>query len=167
MSSRKFILLLAVLLAAVQPARSEVSVGDLLPEFAGREMEGVLPETAGRVLLVDFWASWCSPCHASFPALAGIHADFRDRGVVLVGVSVDRKAADYARFLQRHRPPFATLRDAAQKFVAAVQVPAMPTSLIVGRDRRVRAVVAGYHGEETEQKIRTALAAALAEEPKT
>jgi thiol-disulfide isomerase/thioredoxin len=159
------LLLLAGLLLAGLTSRlpAQPGVGDLLPDWAGLGLEGSLPETGGRVLLVDFWASWCAPCQASFPDLADIHRDYAARGVTLVAVSVDKSARAYEAFVKKHAPPFATARDARQEYVAAVGVPAMPTSVVVGRDRRIRAVFPGYHGEKTGAALRAALEAALTE----
>jgi len=157
-------LLVGLLLAGrACPLPAQPGVGDLLPDWTGRGLEGVPPETSGRVLLVDFWASWCAPCQESFPDLAGIHRDFGPRGVTLVAISVDKEARAYAAFLKKLAPPFATVRDARQEYVAAVGVPAMPTTLVVGRDRKIRAVFPGYHGEKTGMALRAALEAALAE----
>jgi thiol-disulfide isomerase/thioredoxin len=147
--------------ACLLPAQP--GVGDPLPDWAGAGLEGSLPDTGGRVLLVDFWASWCAPCKESFPDLAGIHRDFTGRGVTLVAISVDKNPRDYAAFLKKYAPPFATVRDTRQEYVAAVGVPAMPTTVVVGRDRKIRAIFPGYHGEKTGTALRAALEAALAE----
>ena len=167
MSSRKHLcsfLLAGLLLAgSACPLLAQPGVGDSLPAWAGHGLEGSVPEPGGRVLLVDFWASWCAPCQASFPDLAGIHRDFSPRGVTLVAISVDRDARAYAAFLKKHAPPFVTVRDARQQYVEAVGVPVMPTTLVVGRDGKIRAVFPGYHGEKTGLALRAALEAALAE----
>ncbi|HLP03707.1 MAG TPA: TlpA disulfide reductase family protein [Opitutaceae bacterium] len=168
MLSRKLSVLLAaglLLGVASAPARAELACGAAFPSLAEAQLEGTLPDTKGQVVLVDFWASWCAPCKASFPALGQLHADYGARGVTILGVSEDDKAKDYAAFLKKYAPPFATVRDAAHKLAGAVKVPAMPTSVVVGRDGRVRAIFSGYHGEETEKSIRAALDQALAESP--
>lgn len=167
MSSLKTLRLLlltgGLLTVATAALPAQPVVGDPLPDWAGRGLEGALPETGGRVLLVDFWASWCAPCEASFPDLAAIHRDYAARGVTLVAISVDKNARAYGVFLKKHAPPFATVRDSRQEYVASVGVPVMPTSVVVGRDRKIRAVFAGYHGEKTGAALRAALEAALAE----
>ncbi|HEY8995863.1 MAG TPA: TlpA disulfide reductase family protein [Lacunisphaera sp.] len=167
MSSHKqksLLFVAGLLLAAFTgPLKAQPGVGDPLPDWGGLGLEGALPETGGRVLLVDFWASWCAPCQASFPDLAGIHRDYAARGVTLVAISVDRNVRAYEAFLKKHTPPFATVRDARQSYVEAVGVPAMPTSVVVGRDRKIRAVFSGYHGEKTGAALRAALDAALNE----
>ena len=162
-SFHPFLLAGLVLAGCACPVLAQPGVGESLPAWAGRGLEGALPETGGRVLLVDFWASWCAPCAESFPDLAGIHRDFSPRGVTLMAISVDKEPRAYAAFLKKFSPPFATVRDARQEYVAAVGVPAMPTTLVVGRDGKIRAVFPGYHGEKTGTALRAALEAALAE----
>ncbi len=170
MSSLKPIRLLVLagwLLAMLPiPGSAAAREGDPLPSWEEAGLEGHLPDTNGRVLLVDFWASWCAPCKESFPDLAAIHRDYAARGVTVVAVSVDKNARAYEAFLKKYAPPFATVRDVRQEFVTAVGVPAMPTSLVVGRDGRVRAIFAGYHGEKTRAALRAALDAALTEDSK-
>lgn len=166
MSLRKLVILFAaglLLGLAFSTARAELARGASFPSLADAQLEGALPATQGRVVLVDFWASWCAPCKASFPALGQLHADYSARGVTIVGVSEDDKAKDYEAFLKKYAPPFATVRDAVHKLAGAVKVPAMPTSVVIGRDGRVRAIFTGYHGEETEKSIRAALDQALTE----
>jgi thiol-disulfide isomerase/thioredoxin len=152
-----------LLLGALLPLRAELAVGDLFPGLEGMSLAGKMPATEGQVLLVDFWASWCTPCKASFPALKQLHAWYAQRGVIVLAVSVDENAKDYDDFLKKQTPPFSVVRDAQQKLVALVQVPVMPTSFVVGRDGRIRAILAGYHGKETDKALRIALNTTLAE----
>jgi thiol-disulfide isomerase/thioredoxin len=154
-------LLAAVLLFAT--ARAEIKVGDTFPVLASAGLVGgEVPDTKDKILIVDFWASWCAPCKAAFPALAKINADYAARGVILVGVSVDEKAAAYAAFVKKMAPPFLTLHDVAQKLVRTVAVPAMPTTYLIGRDGKVRFIHAGYQGESTDKILRTQIDKLLA-----
>ena len=154
----------AAALAALAPAApARVAPGAALPPLAAAGLDGTLPDTAGKVVLLDFWASWCAPCKASFPVYAQLDAAYRSRGLVIVAVSVDESAPAYASFVARQRPPFATLRDARQRLVAAVQVPTMPTSYLVDRAGRVRFVHPGFHGAPTERELRREIEALLGE----
>ncbi len=157
----------AVGLCLATGLRAEIKTGDVFPAFADAGVVnlagGEVPVPAGKVVLVDFWASWCAPCKASFPALARIHADYAARGVVVVAVSIDEKPAAATAFWKKMAPPFAALHDRQQKLVKQVVVPAMPTSYLVGRDGRVRLVHQGYHGDATDRELRKAIDAALAE----
>jgi peroxiredoxin len=85
--------------------------------------------------------------------------------LVFVAVSVDEKPSAYEAFLKKQRPSFVTLLDAKKQLVAAVQVPAMPTSYVLGRDGRVRFIHVGYHGAATEKEMRAQLETLLAEKP--
>ncbi|MSU52965.1 MAG: TlpA family protein disulfide reductase [Opitutaceae bacterium] len=143
-------------------ARAEIKVGGVFPALASVGLVGEVPDTKDKILVVDFWASWCAPCKAAFPALGKINADYAARGVVLVGISVDEKPAAYADFVKKMAPTFLTLHDASQKLVRAVAVPAMPTTYLIGRDGKVRFIHAGYQGESTDRILRTQIDKLLA-----
>ena len=169
MSTRPFrpklsaVLAVACGLLVAPEAWAKVGPGDAFPPLAAAGLEGDLPATAGQVVLVDFWASWCAPCKASFPAYARLQGDYGGRGLVIVAVSVDQDAPAYARFVRQLQPPFPTVRDAGQKLVSTVDVPAMPSSYLVGRDGKVRFVHAGFYGERTERELRQEIDSLLAE----
>jgi thiol-disulfide isomerase/thioredoxin len=149
---------------ALASARAELKPGDVFPSLANAQLAGgTVPATNGKIVVVDFWASWCGPCKASFPALSRIAADYAGREVVLVGVSVDEKPDDYTRFMKRFAPSFPALHDARQNLVRAVQVPTMPTTYIIDRKGRVRSVHTGFHGAASDRRLRTEIDALLAE----
>lgn len=139
------------LLAAVVSA---AEIGDALPDWAAHELEGEVPDLAGKVVMIDIWASWCAPCKASFPAYGELQQEWADQGFVIVAVSVDRKAKDYTKFLNQNQPGFVTVRDVNQSLVATLEPPATPTSFIYGRDGKLRAVHEGYRGKSTIETVR-------------
>ena len=160
------ILLVALAVTGIPRARAEIKVGDLFPDLRSVSLDGgVVPDTKGRVTLVDFWASWCAPCKASFPAFARLNTAYANRGLVIVAVSVDEAKPAYQAFVKRWHPPFPALLDEGQKLVTAVKVPTMPTSYLIGRDGRVRFVHSGFHGSETEELLRRHIDAVLGEQP--
>ena len=118
------VLLAALALAAA--ARAEIKVGGVFPSLASVGLIGEVPDTKDKILVVDFWASWCAPCKAAFPALGKINADYAARGVVLVGISVDEKPAAYADFVKKMAPTFLTLHDASQTWCGPWRCPRCP-----------------------------------------
>lgn len=152
---------------ACAPARAEIKVGEKFPALGSAEATLLagdkLPDLGGKVVLVDFWASWCGPCKASFPAMAKLHADYAARGLVVVAVSVDDQRAAAEGFWKRMSAPFTGVHDTAKALVRAAGAPAMPTSYLLGRDGRVRSIHAGYHGAATDRTLRKEIEALLAE----
>jgi thiol-disulfide isomerase/thioredoxin len=163
MSSRAKSALAALFGLLAVGASAEVKPGDVFPPLAAAELDGPLPATAGRVMLVDFWASWCAPCRASFPAYARLQGDYAARGLVILAVSVDQTPAAFATFVRKLNPPFPTVRDRRQILVREVSVPTMPSSYLVGRDGTVRFVHAGFYGERTERELRQEIESLLGE----
>ncbi len=156
-------LLAAACLLLAAAARAELKPGDSFPSLAGAALNGPLPATAGQVVLVDFWASWCGPCKSSFPVYAKLQAEYAPRGFVIVAVSVDEDPAAYAAFVRRLHPTFTTMLDQSQRLISQVNAPTMPTCYLLGRDGRVRFVHVGFHGEDTERELRRQIDALLAE----
>ncbi len=161
----------SLVLAAAAAIRADVKVGDVFPRFASMGVVnlagGDVPATTGHVMLVDFWASWCAPCKASFPAMAKIYADYSSRGLVVAAVSVDEKPANAVAFWKKMAPPFITLHDRGQNLVKEVVVPTMPSSYVLGRDGKVRFIHEGFHGDPTDREIRREIELLLAEKDST
>ena len=159
--------LLLTAFACASLARADVKVGEQFPALAPAGVVslggGDLPVTVGKVVLVDFWASWCAPCKASFPAMAKLHSDYGARGFTIAAVSVDDKSAAAVSFVKKLAPPFATLHDRAQKLVQQVVVPTMPTSYLVDRTGKVRFIHEGFHGDATDKELRQEIETLLAE----
>ena len=95
-----------------------VNVGDNAPDFTITAENGKpisLSNFGGKVLVLNFWATWCPPCVEEMPSLNRFAADFKDRGVVVLGVSVDKDAAAYKNFIKNLNPALLTARDPEMK----------------------------------------------------
>jgi thiol-disulfide isomerase/thioredoxin len=155
--------LTAQLLAAGAVWAAGWDTNTVLPSLAAAGLEGTIPDIKGKVVLLDFWASWCGPCKGSFPVLDQMARDFGPRGLVVLGVSVDEKREAMERFLKQHPVAFAVVRDARQSLVQAAAITAMPTSFLVDRKGRVRFVHNGFHAGQTEEAYRREIESLLAE----
>jgi thiol-disulfide isomerase/thioredoxin len=85
----------------------------------------------GKVVVVDFWASWCEPCRHSFPWLNAMQAKYGARGLVIIGVNVDRERGDADRFLHDVPADFPIVYDPAGALATRYDVPGMPTSFVI------------------------------------
>lgn len=103
-----------------------------------------LERLRGKVVVVDFWASWCEPCRHSFPWLNEMQAKYADRGLVIIGVNVDRERADAERFLREVPARFRITYDPAGALASRYDVPGMPSSYIIGRNGDIVARHIGF-----------------------
>jgi thiol-disulfide isomerase/thioredoxin len=134
-------------------AAGPLKTGDQFSDLAQFSLEGKLPETLkGKVVIVDFWASWCGPCRASFPVLEQLHKDYAAKGPVIIAVNVDDKAVTKDAFLRKTPVSFTVVRDAVKKLVVTANVASMPTSFVLTGDGRVHAIHNGFQGEATRKQ---------------
>jgi len=146
-------LLLSVCALLSGSANAGVNMGESFPELASFKLEGKLPDTAkAKVVMVDFWASWCDPCKRSFPVMEELHQRYGKDGLVIIAVNVDEKRADMEAFLKKNAVSFAVLRDGNQKLVERAGVAAMPTSFLIDKDGKVCFLHNGFRGAETKKK---------------
>lgn len=103
-----------------------------------------LGDLLGRVVVVDFWASWCEPCKRSFPDLDALYAELHDRGLEVLAVSVDEKRSEADAFLASRPHRLTVLFDPPAKAAEAFGVEGMPTTVVVDRRGLVRARHEGY-----------------------
>jgi len=127
------------------------SESDALPDLSAYELSGEIPDLEGKVVLVDFWASWCAPCKASFPAMQEIYNNFKDKGFVILAVSVDSTEKAYQKFVDKSGVTFPLIWDAKKKLVSEAEIEAMPTSMMVDKKGVIRSVHEGYLGKKTKK----------------
>ena len=158
-------ILTAVLLAAstVTPcSATPAKAGQAMPQLGSLLPGTKIPATAGKVVLVDFWASWCGPCKASFPALNRLHDKYASKGLVVIGVGVDDDEAKYKAFASKMGAKFPLAHDSQHKAAAFFSPSTMPTSYIVDRKGVIRHVHSGFRGAKTEAEYAAEIEALLA-----
>lgn len=134
-------LLLNVLLASpvvISPfAAAEVT--GVAPEFNLQGIAGAvnLADYKGKVVYIDFWASWCSPCRDSFPWMSAMQKKYAEQGVEFIAINVDRKQKDAEEFLKITPAGFTIAFDPKGKTPEAYDVMGMPTAFVIGKDGKV------------------------------
>jgi cytochrome c biogenesis protein CcmG/thiol:disulfide interchange protein DsbE len=110
------VVLAAVLVYVIYAGIHErvVVAGDSAPEFtittdSGRTVS--IPNFGGKILVLNFWASWCPPCVEETPSMSRFAQEYAAKGVVVLGVSVDKDEKAYRTFLQKYKPGFLTARE--------------------------------------------------------
>lgn len=120
----------------------------------------------GKVVVLDFWASWCVPCRRSFPWLNSMHDKYAADGLVIIGVNLDNEPADAAEFLAEFPASFGIHYDRDKALAEQFEVMAMPSSYIIGRDGQVFKRHLGFKVREQDE-YEAAIAAALAAKGET
>ena len=135
---------------------------DAVPSYAYATLDGGLASSdslRGKVVLVNFWATWCAPCRAEMPVLEAMYQRHRERGFVIVGLAVDQAPTEKVAAYVAERGvtyPVAHVEREAERLFGGVR--GYPTSFLIGRDGRVRHVVVGPIGAVSlEPAVRRAL----------
>ncbi|HST00626.1 MAG TPA: TlpA disulfide reductase family protein [Usitatibacter sp.] len=147
---RRHVVALVFLLAPL--AAFAVETGGAVPSVELSRLDDTsarlsLASLRGKVVYVDFWASWCVPCRVSMPALEAFYRERRDQGFVVVGVNKDVSVEDAKRFLGKVAVSFPLVSDAGDAAARGFDVKAMPSGYLLDRKGVVRRVHRGFTGE--------------------
>ena len=98
----------------------------------------------GKVVYLDFWASWCTPCHLSFPWMNSIQQEYASEGLVVLAVDLDRDRAKADDFLATDRGQLNIVYDPKGDIAKQFNFKDMPTAILIGRDGKIHAVHSGF-----------------------
>ena len=132
--------ILCVLLTIVG-CNSQSRPTELEADFTAFDLEGnpvKLSDHLGNIVVLNFWAIWCSPCRLEMPALEAIYQEYRDRKVVMLAVNVSESATDIATFAQQNHLTFLMLRDTNLDVVKKYGIRSLPTTFFIDREGQVR-----------------------------
>jgi cytochrome c-type biogenesis protein len=130
--------------AACSPESAErVEIGAPAPAYQTASLDGdsvSLAAQRGKVVLLNVWATWCHPCRAEIPELRALHAKYRERGLELVGVSVDADGSDDAirAFMKDFEMAYPIWRDPDERVSAQFLVVGVPATFLIDREGILR-----------------------------
>jgi thiol-disulfide isomerase/thioredoxin len=132
------------------------SRGAMATDFTLQDLNGggnvVLSEMKGRVVLLEFWATWCPPCRASIPGIERLHEKYKDKGVVVLAVSMDDNGWDAVQsFVKENGIKYTVLKgneDIAEKY----QVRSIPMLLVIDKEGKIVKRYLGYGSDEDVER---------------
>ena len=129
----------------------------IFPDLGSFKLDGYKSEELkNKILVFDFWASWCAPCKKAFPALCEIQNEYLNKDVVVVGVNVDKNKALMEKFLKKNSYNFKIIYDVDKKLISKLNVKTMPTTFIVDKNFKIIAEKQGYF-KKTKSEIKSIL----------
>lgn len=139
--------------------RERIEPGQPATDFSLPQRDGTtlsLADYRGKVLVLDFWASWCAPCRASFPWMREFYKEYQSKGVEILGISIDAKRADWEKALDAEKLPWKQVLDertdpyANSKVATIYHALAIPHFVVIDREGKI---VACRHMEQAEFKV--------------
>ena len=131
-------------------------VGKEAPEFQLKDIGGKevsLKSLRGKVVLIDFWASWCGPCRYEMPHVEKLHQELKEKGLIVLGINdEEREVAE--DFVKKNNYTFSTLTDVDRQVTGSYRVTSIPTVFIVDRQGRI---ASHFVGARSESELRSGL----------
>lgn len=156
-------MLAGCLAAGALAAQAALPAGQAAPELDLPGLKGKvnLADLKGKVVYLDFWASWCGPCKQSFPWMNEMQAKYGPKGLQIVAVNVDAKREDADKFLASVPAQFTVAFDGKGDTPRRFQIEGMPSSVLIGADGKVIKAHKGFN-DEARKELEQALTEALA-----
>ena len=143
-----------VLLLLVSGAARAADEGDTAPAFSASKLGGdgsiSLSSYRGKVVYLDFWASWCAPCQAALPALEELRKEFPADQFQVIAVNVDTDPEKALRLLAKHKIGYPSAADPEGRLPETFGLKTMPTSYLIDRSGVVRMVHPGFRNSDVE-----------------
>ena len=154
-------------LALAQRSDPKTLIGKPAPTFALQTVQGKdmnLAKERGNVVVLDFWATWCPPCRESLPGLQKLHADkdLAEKGLKVYAVNLRETKEEAKQYLDGNNLTFTVPLDKLGAVAQKYLVSGIPTTVVVGRDGKVKAAFVGF-GQGSEERLHEAINKALDE----
>jgi len=150
-----FVLAAACILST---AMAPQPVMDKAPAFVLKNLDGkevASSEYAGKVVLLNFWATWCPPCQAEIPALNELHKEYQAKGLVVVGVSVDEEGPEAVKaFARQQGIDYPILMSSEEVIEAYGGIRGIPTTFLINREGKI---IKKFYGEQSKKALENAV----------
>jgi peroxiredoxin len=156
MNTASLMLLISVFASSVFAA-TELKEPEDAPDFTLKSLKGSnlkLSEFRGDVVMINFWATWCGPCRQEMPILNDLYLKYRDMGFTLLGVNVEKNTTKAANMIRDLKVVFPVLFDTENSVSKLYKVEAMPSTVLVDRDGKLRYVHRGYVPGTEDEYVR-------------
>lgn len=134
--------------------RKSLVAGAEFPGIEGKSLDGAAVSTAafkGKVVLVDFWATWCPPCRDEIPRVFAAYEKYHAKGFEVLAVSLDQNEADLKKFVEEKKLPWPQIYEGADAIAEKFGIESIPSTYLLGADGKIIAV--GLRGEALAQKL--------------
>lgn len=143
-ASRALAAVVLLVVCACSGERTGLNPGDKAPDIKGVDSAGaqvLLRQFAGKVTLVNFWATWCAPCLNELPSLQALHTSMKDRGVIVVGVAVDDSVENIREAQAKYGLTYPIIIDSESQSKRLYEVKGLPESFVLDGEQRVVVVM--------------------------
>jgi thiol-disulfide isomerase/thioredoxin len=161
-SIARYAFVAAVALAWACTPSAPADAPEAAAPLSGKTLEGKtvsLSDYKGKVVLVDFWATWCDPCKAEIPELVKLQESLGSKGFVVLGVSMDEETETVAPFAKAAKINYPVVFNGGERPPKGWVVPGLPTAYLIGRDGKI---LQRQFGSKSLKKLTADVAAALA-----
>jgi cytochrome c biogenesis protein CcmG/thiol:disulfide interchange protein DsbE len=153
LSSASFFLIAALLvfvlvigIALFRRNQAQPVMGDTAPDFELTSYDGQsyrLEELRGRIVILNFWANWCAPCHAEAPQLEQVYREYADNGVLLLGINWLDIESEALSFIERYDLSYPSASDAGEHAYNAYHVQGLPETFVIDSQGKIAATFIG------------------------